>query len=113
MEFDDEEMEMLGFGSFWAETREAIHQGANSSVVAARFHTDARRSNPAKAAETRKKNKERRRELAASAVRTSQERERERADEYRRRFRARAGRDTADAKRDQPRAGPPEAPAPD
>ena len=98
MEFDDEDAEMLGFGSFWNETKEALRQGAKSTVVHARFHADARKPNTTKAAETRRRNKERRRELAAIAVREGQAKHAARADDYRHRFYARTRRDTTSTK---------------
>ena len=124
MEFDDEDAEMLGFGSFWNETKEALRQGAKSTVVHARFHADARKPNTIKAAETRRRNKERRRELAAHSVPKSEDisveplskRERwarnalERYQKLSREQRARRSAKASArrrAKRDQARHGPP------
>lgn len=71
MTLDLEDLVLLGAGDMWGSTLDELRAGARSSVVSARFHADARKDRSryvnarAKRAETRRRNRSRRRELAA------------------------------------------------
>lgn len=61
MTLDDDELAELGFGNFWGASLEAVHHGASSSVVAARFHSDRRKAGHSQ--ETKSKRTESRRRM--------------------------------------------------
>lgn len=73
MNLDLEDLALLGAGDMWGAYVDELRAGARSAVVSARFHADARKDRSrytnarAKRAETRRRNRSRRRELARRA----------------------------------------------